>query len=60
MDPSKDLFGDARVAELASRRDLREGALLHDLLAKVRAFEAGSPQSDDIAAILLRLADSNR
>jgi serine phosphatase RsbU (regulator of sigma subunit) len=55
MDPAQDLFGEARVAELVGQRDLQAAALLHQLLAQVRLFEAGSPQSDDIAAILLRL-----
>jgi sigma-B regulation protein RsbU (phosphoserine phosphatase) len=55
MDPARDLFGEARVAELVGQRDMRSAALLHQLLAQVRLFEAGSPQSDDIAAILLRL-----
>jgi serine phosphatase RsbU (regulator of sigma subunit) len=52
--PSQELFGEARVAELVRQRDLRESSLLQHLLAQVRLFEAGSPQSDDIAAILLR------
>jgi sigma-B regulation protein RsbU (phosphoserine phosphatase) len=52
--PSQELFGEARVVELVRQRDLRESPLLQQLLAQVRLFEAGSPQSDDIAAILLR------
>lgn len=55
MDPSGQLFGEARVAELVGHCDLSETALLHQLMASVRAFEAGSPQSDDIAAILLEI-----
>ncbi|HWF96405.1 MAG TPA: PP2C family protein-serine/threonine phosphatase [Xanthobacteraceae bacterium] len=55
MDPAHELFGEARVADLVAQRGLRAQALLLQLLARVRAFEAGSPQSDDIAAILLRL-----
>ena len=55
MDPSQELFGDARVTALAGQRDPGQGTLLDQLLTQVRAFEAGQPQSDDIAAILLRL-----
>jgi hypothetical protein len=43
------------VAELADRHDLRAGGLLPNLLKQVKLPEAGSPQSGDIAAILLRL-----
>jgi hypothetical protein len=35
--------------------DSNETALLERLMAQVRMFEAGSPQSDDIAAILLKI-----
>jgi serine phosphatase RsbU (regulator of sigma subunit) len=56
MDPGRELFGEARVAELAGRRDLRAGGLLPYLLEQVKLFEAGNPQSDDIAAIVLTLA----
>jgi serine phosphatase RsbU (regulator of sigma subunit) len=55
MDPAKELFGEARVADLVARREPGETTLLPQLRAEVIAFEAGSPQSDDIAAILLRL-----
>jgi sigma-B regulation protein RsbU (phosphoserine phosphatase) len=54
-DPAKALFGDARVAEWFARGDAGAPASLTELLSQVRAFEAGSPASDDIAAILLRL-----
>lgn len=53
--PSLALFGEARVAELVGHRDLQGAGLLHQLLEQVRVFEAGSPQSDDIAALLLKL-----
>ena len=56
MDPLQNVFGDARVAELVSSRTESEPKLLQKLLAQVRVFEAGSAQTDDIAAILLRLA----
>jgi serine phosphatase RsbU (regulator of sigma subunit) len=48
FDPSGQLFGEDRIAASLGRP-------LDKLLAEVRAFEAGSTQSDDIAAILLRL-----
>jgi sigma-B regulation protein RsbU (phosphoserine phosphatase) len=56
MDPLQNVFGDARVAELVSYRTESEPKLLQNLLAQVRVFEAGSAQTDDIAAVLLRLA----
>jgi hypothetical protein len=40
---------------LVGRLDLDAEPLLPRLLAQAKLFEAGSPQSDDIAAILLRL-----
>jgi serine phosphatase RsbU (regulator of sigma subunit) len=54
--PSQALFGEARVAELMGRCDLRGAALLQHLLEHVQAFEEGCPQSDDISAVLLSLA----
>ena len=56
MDPLNGLFGDARVEELVRHRKPRDAALLDQLIEQVRAFEAGAQQSDDIAAILLKLA----
>jgi serine phosphatase RsbU (regulator of sigma subunit) len=53
-DPSMALFGDPRVAEWFGN-EAREPEPLPRLLSLVRAFEAGSPPSDDIAAILMRL-----
>jgi serine phosphatase RsbU (regulator of sigma subunit) len=55
MDPSGRLFGDERVAEFLRCRAGSEAAPLDQLLAHVRGFEAGSPRSDDIAAILLTI-----
>ena len=55
MDPSSDLFGESRVEILAGRRDPSKGSLLSQLLTQVKAFEAGNPQSDDIAAILFKI-----
>lgn len=57
MAPSGGFFGEARVAELLGHCDLSEATLLHQLMASVRVFEAGNPQSDDIAAILLKLGN---
>ena len=51
MDPTGGLFSDARVAAFLGSR----AAPLSRLLADVQEFEAGSSQSDDIAAILLKL-----
>ena len=56
MDPSRGLFGEARVAELLGLHVSSEAALLDHLLGQVRTFEAGAPQSDDIAAVLVKLA----
>ncbi len=53
--PALELFGEPRVEELAGRRDADGPGLLHQLLREVKVFEAGSPQSDDIAAILLKV-----
>jgi serine phosphatase RsbU (regulator of sigma subunit) len=55
MDPSQELFGEGRVLELMASGSARGGIVLQHLFTQVRAFEAGGPQSDDIAAILLRL-----
>ncbi len=55
MDPSRRLFGEGRVAEWVAHCPSSETNLLDQLLADVREFEAGSSQSDDIAAILLKL-----
>jgi serine phosphatase RsbU (regulator of sigma subunit) len=51
FDLSGCLFGDARVAAFMGNRTVP----LPHLLADVQQFEAGNPQSDDIAAILLQL-----
>jgi serine phosphatase RsbU (regulator of sigma subunit) len=58
MDPCQRLFGEDRVEELLRLRATPETALLDELLANVRIFEAGSPQSDDIAAALLKVKTS--
>jgi len=55
MDPSQRMFGDARIGELVSRHASNGVGILDALLGEIRAFEAGSAPSDDLAAILLRL-----
>ena len=57
MEPFAGLFGDDRVAALMAQGSPNEGTLLDPLLIEVRAFEAGGPQSDDIAAVPLKLED---
>lgn len=53
-DASQALFGENRVAGMMA--DSRPNAsLVQRLLAEVREFETGHPQSDDISAILLKL-----
>ena len=54
MDPSLHLFGEDRIA--AAIGDRGGAGLLDRLLREVRAFEAGGAQSDDIAAVLLKVA----
>jgi sigma-B regulation protein RsbU (phosphoserine phosphatase) len=54
MDPSLRLFGEARIAEAIGDRG--GVGLLDRLLGEVRVFEAGGAQSDDIAALLLKVA----
>jgi serine phosphatase RsbU (regulator of sigma subunit) len=54
MDPSLNLFGEKRITEAIGDRS--GTGLLERLLGEVRAFEAGSVQSDDIAAVLLKIA----
>jgi serine phosphatase RsbU (regulator of sigma subunit) len=54
MDPSLRLFGEDRIA--AAIGDRGGVGLLDRLLDEVRVFEAGNPQSDDIAAVLLKVA----
>jgi sigma-B regulation protein RsbU (phosphoserine phosphatase) len=55
MDPSQLLFGEDRVAGLMGQNGPPDTTLLLRLLADVREFEAGGLQSDDIAALSLRI-----
>jgi sigma-B regulation protein RsbU (phosphoserine phosphatase) len=52
-DPAGTLFGEARIEALLAAED--ESPFLALLTAQVRAYEAGEPASDDMAAVLLRL-----
>jgi sigma-B regulation protein RsbU (phosphoserine phosphatase) len=52
MDPSLGLFGEDRIVDAIRRTGM---GLLERLLAEVRVFEAGAVQSDDIAAVLLKV-----
>ena len=54
MDPLLHLFGEDRIAEAIGDRG--GVGLLDRLLGEVRVFEAGNAQSDDIAAVLLKVA----
>lgn len=53
-DASQSLFGESRVAEMMAAC-APDTSLVQHLLAEVRQFETGHPQSDDISAILLKL-----
>jgi sigma-B regulation protein RsbU (phosphoserine phosphatase) len=53
-DLSDQLYGDLRVEELLAKGEAGSDPMRR-LFADVRAFEAGRPASDDIAAILLTL-----
>ena len=52
-DEEETLEKEVRVAELLVQPGSPDTTLLDRLLTVVRAFEAGNPQSDDIAAIAL-------
>jgi sigma-B regulation protein RsbU (phosphoserine phosphatase) len=55
MDSTQGLFGECRVLEFMASGNADGRNILRHLLAEVHAFEAGGPQSDDIAAILFEL-----
>jgi sigma-B regulation protein RsbU (phosphoserine phosphatase) len=52
-DPAGALFGEARIETLLAQMPEDDTAALATLTAQVRAFEAGQPSSDDMAAVLL-------
>lgn len=54
-DPSLALFGEQRIADSFAQRTSCGKNFLNRLLDQVRAFESGTPQSDDIAALVLRI-----
>lgn len=56
MDPTEQLYGDARLHELlrAAPRDQAASRLLDSVVADVLAHEAAAPQSDDITVVALR------
>jgi phosphoserine phosphatase RsbU/P len=58
QDPAGALFGEPRIEALLRETQATPVAtpLLDKLAAEVRRFEAGRPASDDMAAILLRVA----
>ncbi|GLK84745.1 PP2C family protein-serine/threonine phosphatase [Ancylobacter defluvii] len=53
QDPAGTLYGEARIGDLLAAAPSGEGPALPVLVDAVRAFEAGEPPSDDMAAILL-------
>lgn len=52
-DPTDTIYGEARVEAFLSGLEVSEGEPLKRLAGQVRAFEAGRPPFDDMAAILL-------
>jgi sigma-B regulation protein RsbU (phosphoserine phosphatase) len=57
LDPAGDLFGEPRLeAALHALSAAPARAVVEGVLDAVRAFAAGAPQADDIAALALRLA----
>jgi phosphoserine phosphatase RsbU/P len=58
QDAGGGLYGEARVGYFVAQFDGGAGEPLSRLLSDVRQFEAGLPQSDDRAAVLLRLGAS--
>jgi phosphoserine phosphatase RsbU/P len=54
-DPAGALFGEARIEAVMAAIPDDDAATLRTLTAQVRAFEAGQPAFDDMAAILLWL-----
>ena len=56
MDPAGELFSEERLeAELCSLAGEPARAMVSAVLGRVREFAAGAPQSDDIAALAIRL-----
>jgi PAS domain S-box-containing protein len=57
VDPSGRLFGEMRVEEFLVPVHPSEAEALKRLTAAVRAFEAGEPPADDVAALRLAIFD---
>jgi len=56
MNPASECYGDERLLDLAGRPlEATADAFLDRLVASVRTFAAGAAQSDDIAALVLRV-----
>ena len=59
FNPRDECYGDQRLlAGLATSTGHSATAVTSALLQSVRAFADGTPQSDDIAALVLRVADA--
>ena len=54
-DPGNAVYGEARIEEFLAGLAAAEGEPLKALAGRVRAFEAGRPAFDDMAALLLSL-----
>jgi sigma-B regulation protein RsbU (phosphoserine phosphatase) len=59
-DPSDAIYGEARVEGFLAGLEPAESQPLKELASRVRAFEAGRPAFDDMAAILLSLEPKSR
>lgn len=53
-DPSGRMFGEQRLLNVVMRHRSGHGSLPGELLRRVREFEGGKPQGDDIACVALR------
>lgn len=54
-DPAGQLFGDARIVAFLGSAAAADPQVLPALVREVHTFEAGRPQADDMAAVLLSL-----
>jgi serine phosphatase RsbU (regulator of sigma subunit)/PAS domain-containing protein len=59
VDPADARFGEARVEALLAGIGPHDGDVLARLTAAVRAFEAGQPPFDDIAALLVTIGNTD-
>ena len=59
FNPQRECYGNDRLlSDLAASTGATAPAVLARLRENVRTFSDGAPQSDDIAVLVLRLADS--